>query len=193
MRRSRFGKPAVPVLAGMLTLVILGISEERCPDTICHMESWSGHQYAFCYEPGDEKDWESARRSCGTQNPPMDLVAINSAEEQAFVDAVWNSIRGEATPIENHMGNPEYIAYIGFNDLRSEGAWEWSNGDRVSYTHWCDHEPNNAGDEDCAVTGWSADYENGPECPELAWNDIPCVATVAYICEEIDTGSVHAQ
>ncbi len=173
-------------LGTVVTCMVLFSGLEECPPSRCEMVSWGGHDYLFCYQPGVERDWTNARDACRALTPPMDLVAINSQEEQDFIDAVWREIRLDATPVENHVGNPEYVAYIGLNDIAAEDQWAWSNGDPVDYVNWCSGEPNNAGNEDCVVTGWSADYENGPGCPDLGWNDIPCDVAVAYICEQTD-------
>lgn len=45
--------------------------------------------------------------------------------------------------------------WIGLNDLKLQMNFEWSDGSRVSFTHWHPFEPNNFRDslEDC-VTIW---------------------------------------
>ena len=59
------------------------------------------------------------------------------------------------------------IAWIGFNDVASEGTFVWSSGDPVTFTRWAPGEPNN---------GAGNDYVNmlsGSVLPGSpgAWND----------------------
>jgi len=63
---------------------------------------------------------------------------------------------------------------IGFNDLTTEGTFEWQNGDAVTYTNWATNEPNDFGTgEDyttmSAITG--------------TWNDVSDVTSARYILE----------
>ncbi|PVD27960.1 hypothetical protein C0Q70_10536 [Pomacea canaliculata] len=42
--------------------------------------------------------------------------------------------------------------YMGITDIHREGHWMYSKARQsVKYTHWCPGEPNNLGEEDCAV------------------------------------------
>ena len=44
-------------------------------------------------------------------------------------------------------------AWIGYNDIKKEGKWEWCNPSQKNnkYKNWKKGEPNNAGNEDCAA------------------------------------------
>ena len=71
------------------------------------------------------------------------LATMNSAEENDFVSSSMNA-----------------TAWIGLNDIETEGVWQWVTGEEVSYTNWNGGEPNNAGNEDIVEM-----FTNGK------WND----------------------
>jgi hypothetical protein len=81
-----------------------------------------------------------------------DLVAINSAAEQAFLTGAF--------------GGSGYL-WIGLSDQATEGNWStWSNGEAVTYSNWSAGEPNDyqpAGGEDFAAMNWG---QSG------LWNDL---------------------
>lgn len=88
------------------------------------------------------------------------LVDIDSAAEQAFLNE-WLL-----------TGPNRYTVYwIGLNDARREGTFEWSSGAPVTYRNWEANEPNNGsgGIEDWAAMNWStADHNSGAIG---SWND----------------------
>ncbi|KAH3690244.1 macrophage mannose receptor 1-like [Dreissena polymorpha] len=84
------------------------------------------------------------------------LASINNAEEQAY--------------IQNFMmrHNQTRPVWIGLNDHNTEGTFEWTNGEPLTYTNWLDgHEDNSAGhnEEDCVAL---VPNKNG------TWDDIRC-------------------
>ncbi len=81
------------------------------------------------------------------------LVTINDQAEQDFLQRKFFS--GPAR---------ERLFWIGLNDVREEGVFEWASGEPVEYTNWYPGEPNDyLGNEDGTVTNWGAD--------QGAWND----------------------
>ena len=48
------------------------------------------------------------------------LVAINDAEEQAWLEAVF--------------GHQFY--WIGLSNTQTEGQWQWDNGEPITYENW---------------------------------------------------------
>lgn len=77
------------------------------------------------------------------------LVTINDAAENQF--------------LADTFGSSE-LFWIGYTDAANEGQFQWVNGETSTYTNWSPGEPNNAGNEDYAVTNWS---------PNSRWNDLP--------------------
>ncbi|MBI1302850.1 MAG: hypothetical protein GC172_03555 [Phycisphaera sp.] len=62
------------------------------------------------------------------------LVSINDQAEQDFVHGNFGN-----------LGGVDRRIWIGFNDLASEGSWEWTDGSPAKYTNWNGGEPNNSG------------------------------------------------
>ncbi len=69
------------------------------------------------------------------------LVSINNAAENSFVRSI--------IPSYCYKGR----VWIGYNDVATEGTFEWVNGDMTSYTNWKQGEPNNQGPGYCGY-GW---------------------------------------
>ncbi|TSM60514.1 C-type lectin domain family 4 member M [Bagarius yarrelli] len=108
-------------------------------------------------QPSMGLNWSESRHDC--QERGADLVIINSQEEQDMIN-MWR-------------GNED--AWIGANDQNAEGDWKWVDGTAVTDGFWISGEPNNKGEEDCAVSG----YQSIPN-----WNDISCSSKYNWICEK---------
>lgn len=110
--------------------------------------------------------WREAQRNCDSISAR--LISFASEEHYAALSKAFGS------PIE--LNAEAY--WIGLSESEeNEGAWQWVDGTRASYTHWNEGEPNDDGqNEDCAE--WK--LGNG------AWNDAPCWSTRPYICQQID-------
>ena len=90
-----------------------------------------------------------------------DLVSIGNYHEQAFIAS------------ETRKHGREHF-WIGLNDKRIEGKFEWSDGSPTTYTDWNWREPNNwRGNEDCAEL---SGHRN-------KWNDMACGRPFSFICE----------
>ncbi len=68
--------------------------------------------------------------------------------------------------------------WIGFNDETSEGTFVWSDGTPANFSDWAPGEPNNAGNEDCAVLTTAS-----------TWNDTSCYNFYGYICGQSTCGN----
>ena len=68
-----------------------------------------------------------------------------------------------------------YVAWIGYNDISSEGTWQWSDGTSNDYNvSWNSGEPNDYGGEDCATFRAVA---------SISLNDAPCSTEYSqFIC-----------
>jgi hypothetical protein len=69
--------------------------------------------------------------------------------------------------------------WIGLNDIKTEGHYEWASGSTVLYTNWNIGEPNNA---------FIANSVSGEDCVELAglssnWNDNDCANQFTFLCD----------
>ena len=81
------------------------------------------------------------------------LVTINDQAEQDW--------------LYDNFGPVGYL--IGFNDIEEEGSFVWVSGQPVSYTNWCDGEPNNFTGVDPAGENVVSMVLDDAQC----WNDVP--------------------
>ena len=86
------------------------------------------------------------------------LVVISSAAENSFV----------ATAAGGR-------AWIGLDDVDSEGKFNWVTGEAVSYSNWANNEPNN----DLGIEDYVEINRFGPGL----WNDLPVNIGLRYIVE----------
>ncbi|KAM9487156.1 uncharacterized protein Hap1MRO34_007003 [Clarias gariepinus] len=120
---------------------------------------WRYFSSSIYYISTEKKSWREGREDCRRRG--ADLVIIKSREEQDFVE-VWR--RGEG-------------AWTGANDIDREGNWKWVDGTPVISGFWSSGEPNNKGDEDCAVSGYRSE-------PVPNWVDVSCSSQYIWICEK---------
>lgn len=67
--------------------------------------------------------------------------------------------------------------YIGANDMKSEGTFEWTDSIPLTFKKFYPGEPNDGGDdEDCVQLG------RYPGMRE-AWNDISCSLKFGFVCK----------
>lgn len=88
------------------------------------------------------------------------LATIRSAAEQAWIYQTFGT-----------QG-----LWIGFSDAAVEGQWTWASGEPTTFTDWCAGEPNNASNEDFAISAG-------------CWNDVQDAVLVPGIIERL--GSVQ--
>uniref|UniRef100_A0A673A532 C-type lectin domain-containing protein n=1 Tax=Sphaeramia orbicularis TaxID=375764 RepID=A0A673A532_9TELE len=122
---------------------------------------WSKFGMNCYYDSVTELDWVHSRLVCLSMG--ADLVSINTAEEQAFI---------------NGLLSPQVNAWIGLNDIHSEGKWKWVDGTAVTTTFWGPGQPNsyNGTNQDCGEL-----VENSLMGQ---WNDEDCSAENIWICEK---------
>uniref|UniRef100_A0A3Q0T161 C-type lectin domain-containing protein n=1 Tax=Amphilophus citrinellus TaxID=61819 RepID=A0A3Q0T161_AMPCI len=111
-----------------------------------------------CYLLSERSDsWDAARKDCRDRG--ADLVVIDSSEEQVH-----------CTITNTHT-------WIGLNDKEQEGQWKWVDGTPLIMTYWGDRQPDNdGGGEHCG-------HVRNDE--KRSWNDLPCSASLKWICEKI--------
>jgi glucose/arabinose dehydrogenase len=98
------------------------------------------------------KTWEDAQAEAKSLGG--NLVAINTAAEETWLKQTFGSSE---------------LLWIGLTDKVTEGNFQWSSGEAVTYTNWSPGEPNDfkfdgnfLGGEDYAVMNWGGQ-----------WNDLP--------------------
>ncbi|XP_034038866.1 macrophage mannose receptor 1-like [Thalassophryne amazonica] len=105
-----------------------------------------------------KKSWSEAQRECRKEGG--DLVSIRNVEDQSFV-------------ISQLGYGPTDELWIGLNDIKTEGLFEWSDHSTVSFTSWMYGEPTVSMDtEDCVVIKG----QNGN------WADRACDEKLGFIC-----------
>ncbi|MGK7898933.1 MAG: PQQ-dependent sugar dehydrogenase [Xenococcus sp. (in: cyanobacteria)] len=101
-------------------------------DFIPGADVFNGNQYLLT---SDILTWQQAQAEA--ENLGGNLVTIND--------------RSEETWLRNSFGNVEQL-WIGFNDNETEGQFQWSSEQAVTYTNWAAGEPNDFdGVQDFAV------------------------------------------
>ncbi len=94
----------------------------------------------------------------------FDTCAADGAHLAAVHDAAENQL------VSDHAKD----AWIGLDDLRTEGGFHWADGTALDFTAWSSGEPNDAGgNEDCAYMKSSG----------TNWNDTPCSESRKALCE----------
>ena len=98
-------------------------------------------------------------------NRSTELISINSAAEQAFVLQELKDMK--ITQV-----------WLGLNDRKVEGRYEWSDKSPVIYRNWDVRQPSTgvaAGFSDCTVI--DGNTQNG------TWSTSPCFFNRGYICK----------
>ncbi|XP_075877945.1 macrophage mannose receptor 1-like [Nelusetta ayraudi] len=125
-----------------------------------HWIPYDGHCFHLNRAP---QTWFNAQKECRKEEG--DLVSIRNVEDQSFVI----SQLGYASTDE---------LWIGLNDIRTEGLFDWGDHSTVSYTSWTYGKPTvSINTEDCVlITG-----ENGN------WQDRTCDERHGFICMKQST------
>ena len=114
-------------------------------------------QYAICPAP---LAFQDAIVSCAALGGLP--LTLESEEENRRV-----------TTLLERLSDREF--WVAATDAAEEGQWVWPDGSRLMYDPWAEGEPNDwGGREDCAATNWKGSNR---------WNDLPCRASRAFVCE----------
>ena len=126
-----------------------------CP---CDRVVDDGDVYLFCTSG---RDWPTAQRRCAGWNYHLLTIDDSAEDEFAFAE------------IRDRDASRRW--WMGYNDRRREGVWEWEDGTPSGYENWGGGEPNDTGaGEDC---GQLNRYTDG------GWNDEPCANSLPFVCE----------
>jgi hypothetical protein len=130
----------------------------------CVQQQHGGHAYWFC---DFQRPWSDARAAC--RRIGTDLVVIDDADEEAFVEANGRSL------LTSGLDG----IYAGASDTQREGAWVWVDGTPVTYSVWREHQPDNVGAEG---EGCLEFHSLGGQ-PFGGWNDVACSTQRPFVCE----------
>lgn len=127
-------------------------------------EGWNLFNQSCYFFSEDVQDYGDAITAC--QAVEAQLTSITSPEEQSFITTRLNFIRANM--------------WVGLSDSRSEGTYEWEDGqtyDESIFSNWAPGEPSDVDWEDC-IHLESEYWKLG------TWNDIRCSVTHRYICKK---------
>ncbi|PFX13619.1 RNA-directed DNA polymerase from mobile element jockey [Stylophora pistillata] len=137
----------------------LSVSYAVMPD-VCE-PGWSFYNGSCYYTSDTCETWSKASRICRSMG--ANLPAIESQEENVYIQ---------------HRHNGEK-AWIGLNDIATEGLFTWADGCPDKFRYWAENQPNDFRGEDCVHTlGPSHGY---------MWNDVDCSACHQYTCKRVET------
>ena len=119
------------------------------------------------------RNWTEAQRHCERHGSNLVTVLSDAANTElgqggCFAPAPWNGWR---------------CTWVGLNDLRTEGSFEWASGAAFSFQAWGMHEPDTTegNGQDCTavchggeVDGYSGEF----------WLDLECDAEYPFCCDE---------
>ena len=88
------------------------------------------------------------------------LPAVETQEENVYIQ-------------HRHNGDK---AWIGLNDIATEGLFSWVDGCPDKFRYWADKQPNDFRGEDCVHT-------LGPK-HGYTWNDVDCSTCHQYTCKK---------
>jgi hypothetical protein len=127
------------------------------------MRMHTGHYYYVC---PSALSWADAREACRSK-PRFDLVRIDDAAEQSFLETSVTSLTEDVWLNATDMATPDSWAWMDDGTV----FWMGAAANR-RYSNWADAEPD--GDGDCA---------RHTRAPESAWRDGPCAEPRFFVCE----------
>ena len=101
-------------------------------------------------------------------------IRFGSRLAEIYNDQDWNCAKQAFIRAGTHA------AWIGLNDLRTEGVFRWNGNDaEATYTRWAQNEPNpTRWEEDCVRMGVAG--QNNP----MEWFDLWCYYSISFICQK---------
>ena len=111
--------------------------------------------------------WQEAEANCNSIGGH--ILSLESPQEYTAVKSLVNRMVGQS--------NYRSYMWLGLNDRRQEGIWEWSDDSPLSFVNWLDLQPYtfNGREEDCvAFAGYN-----------WRWADTSCErADIRFICKK---------
>ena len=127
------------------------------PKDVCE-PGWSFYNGSCYFTSETCETWSNASITCRAMG--ANLAAIESQEENVYIQ-------------HRHNGDK---AWIGLNDIATEGLFSWVDGCPDKFRYWAQNQPNDFSGEDCVHTlGAGHGY---------MWNDVDCSACHQYSCKK---------
>lgn len=142
----------------MLTVLSAGVWQVGAVSIPGDAMKFNGHYYKVFDE---SKTWTEAKAYC--ESLGGHLVTVTSEAENDFIYSI----------IENKTKN---LYWLGANDVKKEGVWEWVTGEIWTYSNWCGGAPDNHGAGEDYLEMHRTNNENGMTT-EKQWNDTTNIAT----------------
>jgi hypothetical protein len=145
------------------------VDEEPAGNNLCPCTklTYGGHTYLFCDGP---LHWHGAHYACRENG--YHLAQPDDVSENAFIGS-------EAAALV--AGD---IAWIGANDIQSEGSFVWDDQSTpvIPLSSWGGSQPNNRVEiDDLNGAGEDCVYINGTSSDQ--WFDYWCISPYGYVCE----------
>ena len=119
---------------------------------------WSFYNGSCYFTSETCETWSNASTICRSMG--ANLPAVETQEENVYIQ-------------HRHNGNK---AWIGLNDIATEGLFSWVDGCPDKFRYWADKQPNDFRGEDCVHTlGVRHGY---------TWNDVDCSTCHQYSCKK---------
>ena len=119
---------------------------------------WSFYNGSCYFTSETCETWSNASTICRSMG--ANLPAVETQEENVYIQ-------------HRHNGDK---AWIGLNDIATEGLFSWVDGCPNKFRYWADKQPNDFSGEDCVHTlGAGHGYK---------WNDVDCSVCHQYTCKK---------
>ena len=119
---------------------------------------WSFYNGSCYFTSETCETWSNASTICRSMG--ANLPAIESQEENVYIQ-------------HRHNGDK---AWIGLNDIATEGLFSWVDGCPDKFRYWAEKQPNDFRGQDCVHTlGARHGY---------TWNDVECSTCHQYTCKK---------
>ncbi|XP_078342394.1 perlucin-like protein [Oculina patagonica] len=146
----------------IVALCFMGCASGACPG------GWLQFQ-AYCYRVySNGQNGHAAKQYCRSLGHGVELVKINSVEENEFVLQLVRKKAPWATSV-----------WIGLLWNTNTQSWAWSDDSKPFFTNWWQNEPNGNANEPCGEMRTKiANYNlNG------GWNDLRCHHKKGFVCK----------
>jgi len=142
--------------------------ESDCDGMDCEAVTSGSTYFAIC----DPQPWQSAATACAAAG--YEIGSIRSSSENDFLQDLHLSVGISA---QTNCSDDCRRFWLGYNDIALEGDFVWEDGYTGTFTNWYGPEPNNQGNQDCALLDAQPDGRNGQ------WDDSTCAASFPFLCQ----------